>query len=96
MADSTVNETAMQELLDKQAIYEVVLRYCRAVDRMDMDLLLSCYHEDGIDHHTGFSGVAADYVAWVSSVLGRYGGSMHFIGSPLGNLRERPPLGRAL
>jgi SnoaL-like domain len=33
-------------LLDKQAIQEALLRYCRGVDRCDADLMRSVYHED--------------------------------------------------
>jgi ketosteroid isomerase-like protein len=36
----------LQELLDKQALLELVYRYARAVDRSDGELLLSCYHPD--------------------------------------------------
>lgn len=50
-------EDMIRELWNKKKIHEVVTRYCRAVDRMDKDLLLSCYHPDGIDDH-GF--VVAD------------------------------------
>ncbi len=41
----------MQELLDKLAIQEVVLRYCRGVDRLDAELLASAYHPDAVDEH---------------------------------------------
>src|SRR5208283_1897601 len=56
-------EKALRELLDKQQIYEVALRYCRGLDRMDFELVRSCYHPDGIDHHTGFSGLRDEWVA---------------------------------
>jgi inhibitor of KinA sporulation pathway (predicted exonuclease) len=71
------------DLEDKQAIAEVVLRYCRGVDRLDLDLVRSCYHDDGIDHHTGFDGDADSYVAWLSRLLPRLDGTMHMIGNQL-------------
>jgi ketosteroid isomerase-like protein len=37
---------ALQELLDKQAIHDALMRYCRGVDRCDADLMRSVYHED--------------------------------------------------
>jgi hypothetical protein len=54
----TVKETLrqMQELLDKQELLELVTRYCRSVDRCDLELLLSCFYEDAIDDHGTFSG----------------------------------------
>jgi hypothetical protein len=54
------------ELAAKQAITEVLHRYCRAMDRMDRALALSCWHEGGTDEHTPlFSGLGADFVDWV-------------------------------
>ena len=43
----------LTELLDKQAIAELVLNYSRAVDRQDLKLLRSLYTKDGIDDHGG-------------------------------------------
>src|SRR5579863_8399880 len=68
---------SMEELLDRQAIRDVVYRYCRGIDRLDMKLVRSCYHPDGIDHHTGFDGKRDDYVEWVRGGLGRMAGTMH-------------------
>jgi hypothetical protein len=70
-------------LADKQAIREVVLRYCRGVDRLDMELVRGCYHADGIDHHTGFSGLIGDYVVWVMGGLSRFDGTTHVVGNHL-------------
>jgi hypothetical protein len=78
-----IADQAVRGLLDKQAITEVVLRYCRGVDRLDMALVRSCYHDDGVDHHTGFDGAADDYVAWLDKVLRHLGGTMHMIGNCL-------------
>jgi hypothetical protein len=37
---------AVQVLLDKQAIHDALMRYCRGVDRCDEELMRSVYHED--------------------------------------------------
>ncbi|MEA3001851.1 MAG: hypothetical protein QOH81_639 [Sphingomonadales bacterium] len=50
----------MRELCDKQELYELGLRYCRAVDRCDLELLLSCYHPDAVDDHGTFKGSPAE------------------------------------
>jgi ketosteroid isomerase-like protein len=42
-------DAAIQQLLDEQAIRRVLADYCRAIDRMDMDLLRSVYHPDALD-----------------------------------------------
>jgi ketosteroid isomerase-like protein len=43
----------IQEVLDREAIRDVIYRYCRAIDRQDAELLRSCYHEDAIEDHGG-------------------------------------------
>lgn len=41
----------LQELLDRQAIHDVLLRYCRGCDRFDRELIAGAFHPDGIDDH---------------------------------------------
>lgn len=40
--------TTLQDLADKQAITEAIYTYCRAVDRLDVPLGHSVWHEDGV------------------------------------------------
>jgi hypothetical protein len=56
-------DAQIDELLDKQALYELVVRYCRAVDRADVELMRSCYHPDAIDEHGYFSGGVEELIA---------------------------------
>lgn len=52
MTDAVTSEqSAIGQLLDKQAIREAVMRYCRGVDRRDPELISSAYHPDAIDMH---------------------------------------------
>ncbi|HWU32960.1 MAG TPA: nuclear transport factor 2 family protein, partial [Marmoricola sp.] len=74
---------AVQNLVDKDEIHDLVLRYCRAVDRLDYEGIRSVYAEDGVDHHTGFSGSADDYVAWLKTVLPHLDGTMHLVANHL-------------
>lgn len=53
----------LRELLDKQALLELVIRYCRAVDRADEELFLSCYHPDAYDYHGPYSGSPREMLA---------------------------------
>ena len=39
-------ETHLRELLDKQAITEVIYDYARSMDRLDRDLGKACFHPD--------------------------------------------------
>ena len=55
-------DQALQQLIDEAAIAKVHLRYCRAIDRRDFDLLRSCYHPDAVDDHGDFVGGIDDFV----------------------------------
>jgi ketosteroid isomerase-like protein len=62
MATHDTRDPALQMLLDKQEIHEVIMRYCRAIDRCDEELLRSVYHADAWDDHGMFKGKASDFV----------------------------------
>lgn len=68
---------------DRREIHETVLRYCRAVDRLDYPGIRAVYAADGVDHHTGFSGSADEYVAWLERGLPFLDGTMHLVGNHL-------------
>ena len=56
-------QSQLVDLLDKQAILELVHAYCNAADRHDYDKMRSLYHEDAIDDHGGFfQGLAMDFI----------------------------------
>ncbi|MEU3270260.1 nuclear transport factor 2 family protein [Saccharomonospora sp. NPDC006951] len=71
---------------DRYEIHQVVLRYCRGVDRLDLDLVRSAYHPGGIDHHTGFDGTIEEYVEWLAGALRRFSGTMHTVGNHIAEL----------
>jgi hypothetical protein len=52
----TMTESALEELVARNAITEVLYRYCRGVDRRDWELLRSCYHPDAHDDHAIYRG----------------------------------------
>ena len=56
-------ETAVLELLDKQAIYELINAYFNASDRRDYAKMKGLYHDDAIDEHGSFfQGLASDFI----------------------------------
>lgn len=55
----------VQALLDKQAIWECLNRYCRGIDRFDADLLRKAYWPDAEDDHGEFVGNVEDFIRWV-------------------------------
>jgi hypothetical protein len=58
-------EAALRAVQDRQAIEDVVARYCRAIDRLDLDLLKSVYHPDGTDSHGSFEGNAHEFADFI-------------------------------
>ncbi|MER7278740.1 nuclear transport factor 2 family protein [Dactylosporangium sp. NPDC000244] len=70
-------------MTDEDAIRAVVCRYCRGIDRLDMELVRSCYHPGGIDHHTGFDGPIEDYIAWVEPKVRGFDGTQHLVANHL-------------
>jgi SnoaL-like domain len=68
---------------DRQRVLDLVLGYCRGVDRLDLDLVLAAYHPGGIDHHTGFDGTVEEYVRWLEPKLRGFDGTMHLVANHL-------------
>lgn len=60
-----------ETLLDREAIREAMARYCRGIDRLDVDLIKSAYHPDAFDDHGPFKGLRDDFVAWVVPFMRR-------------------------
>ena len=73
----------LQELLDKQDIYELCCRYMRGLDRLDKDLLKSVYHEDATDDRGFFKGSADEFVEMAVGLLENYDYLHHMIGQAL-------------
>jgi hypothetical protein len=60
------DSAALEALVAKQCITEVIHRYCRGMDRMDRALTLSCWHPGGTDDHAPlYSGTAEGFVEWL-------------------------------
>jgi len=60
-------DQAIQRLLDKQAIAEVVYLRARAADRGDIALAHTCYHPEATERHGKFVGTAADFIDMAST-----------------------------
>lgn len=72
-------EGKVVELSDREAIREVIHRYCQAVDRCDLAMLKDCYHADGYDDHGFFAGNAHEFAEYVIPVLEKIDSSIHAI-----------------
>jgi hypothetical protein len=73
----------LDDLVAKQEIRDVLIRYTRGIDRLDMELVRSCYHPGAQDDHGAFQGTVEGFVEWVSDVLTYFDTTMHFIGNQL-------------
>jgi hypothetical protein len=62
---SNVTEAEIRELLDRQKCYDVLTRYCRALDRADVELMKTVYWEDAVDEHGVFEGNAHDFAEFI-------------------------------
>ena len=71
----------LQRLLDEAEIRQVHLRYCRGIDRMDFDLVRSCYHPDAIDRHGAYEGDIEGFIKWAAELLPMFESTMHFTGN---------------
>jgi len=77
----TIDPTEL--LWAESEIRRCLLRYVRGVDRLDLELVRSCYHPDATDAHGSFTGTVDEFLVWVERILRRYDLTMHFLGSPL-------------
>ena len=53
------------------------MRYCRGIDRIDLDIVRDCYHPDAIDDHGAFRGGVEEFLGWIARLLPRYGVTTH-------------------
>lgn len=78
----------IEELCARQEITDVVKRLARGTDRLDEDLIASCYHDDGIDDHNIFRGTGREFAKWVAETLSLLSATHHFIADPYIELDE--------
>jgi hypothetical protein len=80
----SMKELTAAELAAKQAITDVIHRYCRGLDRMDKPLTLSCWHPGGTDDHAPlYAGSAAGFLDWLWPVHAAMVGTRHCVSNIL-------------
>jgi len=72
----------IEDLLTRAEITDVIKRLARGTDRLDEDLMASCYHPDGFDDHNSFRGSGTEFAKWVCEVLPHFEATHHFIADP--------------
>ena len=69
----------LQELIDREAIRDCILRYTRGLDREDETLLRSAFHADARDDHGNFIGPAQDFPTRKSRTNLRWSNYQHYV-----------------
>jgi 3-phenylpropionate/cinnamic acid dioxygenase small subunit len=78
-----LDRTALEGLLDKQAITEVLYRYARACDRADEGLMRSCFHPGSLHRHGRYQGTSAEFVTFAMKIISGSKRTKHLISNPL-------------
>ena len=78
--EKTKYDAALQALLDKQAINELLIRYTRACDRVDEASLRSVFFPDATVQYSGFKGaVSGGFFDWLLGLIKSMHMTMHMI-----------------
>jgi hypothetical protein len=62
----------LQEMLDAHKIYAVLTRYCRGLDRCDVETLKDAYWPDAKDDHGVFEGNAHEFAVFMVAFARKY------------------------
>ena len=62
---------------DRFDIIDCINRYCRGVDRFDVEMIASAYHADAKDDRGAFVGHPKEYIAWLLPILQGAAGTSH-------------------
>jgi SnoaL-like domain len=76
-------ETQLKFLLDREAIRDVIMRYCHGADRCDESMLQSVYWPDATDDHGVFSGSASNYIPFLLKTAAQMDQMQHLVGNML-------------
>jgi hypothetical protein len=73
----------LQAVVDESRIRKVLATYARAIDRMDWELLRSCYHPDAVEDRGRYRGSVDGFLEWVRETLASFESTWHLVGTPL-------------
>jgi ketosteroid isomerase-like protein len=76
-------DAAINDLLDREAIRDVIRRYAHAVDRRDLDAVAACFMPDAAYRGSLGEGTIDIALAALRQRVTRYARTMHFIGNQL-------------
>lgn len=75
----------LEELSARAQIHDVLLRYCRGLDRVDMDLVRNAFHEDAWVQFPAslHVGPVEGFLEFLTAEMPRFVRTMHFLGNSL-------------
>lgn len=62
-------EDRLRDIVDRNEIHDVLMMYCRGVDRCDVNILKSVYHKDSYDDHGYWRGNGHEFAEFVVARL---------------------------
>jgi hypothetical protein len=72
-----------ERLADRARIHDLILRWSRAIDRLDLDAIRDVFHADAIDNHGAYNGGVEGLIDWIRNRHSRIPFSMHLVGNML-------------
>ncbi len=76
---SGLDVAALRRLLDRQAIVDCVHRYARGVDRGDVELVRSAYHDDAVEDHGAYVGGLDGLVGFLAAAHRPFPGYQRYV-----------------
>jgi hypothetical protein len=62
-------EAKLQEIVDRHEIWTLLLRFARGLDRMDREMVRSCYWDDAVEDHYTFIGTPDGFIDWTFAYM---------------------------
>ena len=70
-------ERKLREEIDRAEIWRVMQNYGRGLDRLDTELVRSCYWDDAIEDHGNYVGRPDDFIEWANMTTRAFQSSQH-------------------
>lgn len=83
-----MDDARIVELIDRERIRDCLYRYCRGVDRSDVESLRSAYWPDATDQHGVHNGSAEGFIEWAVNYFPYLERSIHQLGNILIEFRD--------
>ena len=61
-----VLEGKLRELIDRQEIWDLLLKFARGLDRLDTEMVRSIYWDDAIEDHHAYIGTPDGFIEWAN------------------------------